>query len=175
MTSAFWLSKARTVGTLLALALVVVLAVRWGFNAVTQPFPQKAETPVCVESEVAVKDVLRPGAITISVLNAGGTEGLASRTLNDLVDQGFAEGDLANAPKDAKVGSVAIWTDDRKSPAVKLLRSYLGGKKVQIIKGDGTALGLNVIVGDQFAGVSKGRAKIVATSPTTVCTPPALS
>lgn len=175
MSYLYWLSRLRTVITLVVLTALVVFAVIWGFNRATQPFPQQAPTPPCVETPVAVDDVLRPAAITVSVLNAGGREGLARRTLDDLVTDGFSKGELGNAPKNAKVTSVAIWTDDRTSPAVRLLRSYLGGKKVQILKGGGTAIGLNVIVGEKFSGVSNGRSQIVAASATTVCTPPALS
>ncbi len=43
----------------------------------TEPFPEKADAPTCVDAVVAVGDVLRPGAITVSVLNAGGRDGLA--------------------------------------------------------------------------------------------------
>lgn len=175
MSTLAWISRLRTLITLVVLACFLVFAVVWGFNQVTSPFPEKAAAAPCVETPVTVDEVLRPGAITVSVLNAGGREGLASRTLADLVEQGFAKGDLDNAPEDAEVVSVAIWTDDPTSPAVRLLRSYLGGKKVQIIGSEGTAIGLNVIVGEKFPGVSAGRPQIVADKASTVCTPPALS
>lgn len=175
MTSLYWISRLRTLLTLLVLAALLVVGVTWGFNRVTAPFPEKAEDPTCVEVPVAVDDVLRPGAITVSVLNASGREGLAQRTLDDLVEQGFAKGELANGADDVEVRSVAILTDDPRSPAVRLLRSYLGGKKVQLIDGRGTSAGLNVVVGEKFSGVQKGRAQVVAASASTVCTPPALS
>ena len=173
--SAYWAARLRTIVTITVLALVVLLAVRWGFGAVTEPFPEKAEAPTCVNAVVQVDDVLRPAAITVSVLNSGGRDGLARRVLTDLADQGFAEGALANAPDDAKVDTVAIWAEDPNSPDVKLVRSYLGGKKVKIITGIGTAVGINVIVGDKFKTVGKGRAQIVAKQETTICTPPALT
>ena len=175
MNYLYWLSRLRTVITLAILAGFMIFAVTWGFNRVTQPFPEKVGSPPCINTPVAVDEVLRPGAITVSVLNAGGREGLASRTMDDLTAQGFAQGELDNAPDDAKVRSVAIWTDDRTNPAVRLLRSYLGGKKVQIVAGQGTALGLNVIVGEKFPGVKTGLPQIVAQSEGTVCTPPELS
>lgn len=175
MNTLYWLSRLRTLITLGVLAAVLIFAVVWGFDRVTQPFPEKSETAACVTTTVAAGETLRPGAITVSVLNASGRGGLAGRTLTDLVDNGFAKGALANAPDDADVPVVAIWTDDRTSPAVRLLRSYLGGQKVQIIDGGGTAIGLNVLVGEKFTGVQPGRAQIVTDQASTVCTPPAVA
>ncbi len=173
--SSFWLARLRTLVTLLALGALVLFAVQWGFGAVTEPFPERAEAPVCVDTPVQVDDILRPAAITVSVFNAGGRDGLAGRTLSDLADQGFARGDIGDAPDDSDVIRVAVWSDDPSAPDVKLVRSYLGGKKVRIINRRGSAPGITVIVGDKFGGVRKGRSEIVASSATTVCTPPALS
>src|SRR3712207_7224382 len=57
---------------------------------------------------------------------------LAARTMQDLVDQGFGEGDTANAPKNTDVALAEIWAPDGDSPAVKLVRTRLDRKSTRL-------------------------------------------
>ncbi|MGA8258343.1 MAG: LytR C-terminal domain-containing protein [Nocardioides sp.] len=172
--SGWLLARVRTVATLVVLGLLLVWGATWGFSSVTQPFPKDADTPVCVSTALTNGDVLRPGAITISVLNAGTRNGLASLTRDGLVERGFAQGVLDNAPPDTTVRTAEIWTNDPDNPAVALVRSYLGGR-VKVVERPPTVPGINVVVGDRFPGVRRGDRDIAILTDTRVCSPPILS
>ena len=162
----------RTTVTLAVLALLFVYAVVRGLDAVSEPFPEMAEAPVCVESEVTRGDVLRPGGITVSVVNAGRTTGLARSTLDDLVDQGFARGEVLNE-RNRRIRSAQVQAVGGGTPAVRLVRSYLGGR-VTVADREPPVEGIVVVVGDEFAGVRQGQPRIRVTADSTVCGPPAL-
>lgn len=163
----------RTVATLGVLALLLAYAVVRGLDAIAEPFPERADPPVCVESEVTAGDVLRAGGLTVSVVNAGETQGQARSTLDQLVDQGFNRGEITNLP-DEDVASAQIWSPGGRSPATRLVRSYLGGR-VQVVDRTSSVAGITVVVGDDFPGVRKGRSQVKVATDATVCGPPALS
>lgn len=166
------LGHLRTVATLGVLALLLAYAVTRGLSAVSEPFPQNADPPVCLESEVTAGDVLRAGGLTVSVVNAGETQGQARATLDELVAQGFDPGEITNLP-DEDVVSAQIWAPGGRSPATRLVRSYLGGR-VDVVDRTTSVAGITVVVGDQFPGVRKGRSQVKVATDSTVCGPPAL-
>lgn len=164
---------ARTSLTLAALCLVLVAAAIWGWQAATEPLPVKADRPVCVTTAVSAGDQVYPEQVTVSVYNAGTREGLAGRTMQLLTDAGFAEGQSGNVSTGAgaKVATVAIWTEQPQSPAVRLVASRLG-PNVSIERRSGPGAGVNVIVGDGFQRTVKGKRFIVAGEDTSICSPP---
>ncbi len=164
------IARIKAVATLVALGLVLVIAVSWAWAAITEPFPEREPTPACVDTVVREGEPLRPGAITVSVLNAGGEEGLARKTMDDLTSAGFDEGELGNAPDGTNVRRVEVWTTDRSDPASRLVRSYLG-KGVRLVERDGGEPGVDVVVGPRFVGVGKGISRIVLKDEATVCGP----
>lgn len=168
------LARLRTLVTLAALVLIMVLGVSWAWAKVTAPFPGNADadaTPICVDATVQSGDKVRPGAVTISVLNAGSREGLANQTLEQFVGAGFGAGELDNAPRDADVKRVQIWATDPDDPAVRLVRSYVG-QQTKVVKRDAGEPGVSVVVGDRFDTLKKGEKAITATHSTTICGPP---
>ena len=171
--SPLWLARLRTGATLLALLLVLFVAIRVGFTQVSEPFPQAEEIPICTSTELLAGDVVEPGDVTVSVLNAGGANGLAGRTLSDLADEGFGQGQLADAPDGApRVVNAQIWTTDGATAAVRLVRSHLTGK-VKIVEREGSAVGVTVVVGKKFGDVKDGRAKLRARDAEATCVPTA--
>lgn len=160
----------RTVTTLAALGVLLVLAAAWGWSALTAPLPSVSSGPTCVETPVDAGDTVTPTEVTVSVLNAGRRAGLASRTMTAFTGEGFNKGDSGNAPPKTSVGAVQIWTDDPGSPAVALVASRLG--RVKVVQRDVDAIGVVVVVGDRFGGVGKGPASVTATKGTTICSPP---
>jgi hypothetical protein len=162
----------RTAITLSALGVLLVLAGLWGWQAATDPLPAKVDTPICVATPVSAGDKVFPEQVTVSVYNAGQREGLAARTMQLLAEAGFAEGQSGNVTGPGnRVATVAIWTDDPDSAAVRLVATRLG-TDVDIERRDGPGAGVNVVVGDGFADVVKGRRFVVAGTDGTICSPP---
>ncbi len=168
------LRRFRSLATLGVLCVLLLVGVSWGWSSVTEPLPKTEDPPICVDTIVAAGDKVYPDQITVSVLNGGSREGLAGQTMDALVGQGFLEGQLANAPAKANVTDAEIWTDDPQSAAVLLVATYLAknGKGVVIREEETTALGVNVVVGDEFQAVIKGNKSVTADTDTTICSPP---
>ena len=164
-------ARLRSFATLAVLGLVLVLAAVWGWSAATQPFPERAGPPVCVDREFERGEKVSRGDVTVSVHNAGTRVGLAGLTMNLLVDAGFAEGSEGNARGGRKVARAQIWTDEPRNPGVRLVASHLG-KQVKVVKREHDAPGVLVVVGDRFEDLAKGRRTVTARAPATVCGPP---
>jgi hypothetical protein len=164
-------ARTRTLGTLLALAGLVLLSAMWGWSQVTKPFPGKVDPPPCVERTVAKGDKVFPQDVLVNVLNAGERNGLAGTVLKQLQDAGFSSGVTGNAPKGIKVGTAQIWSQHPGGPDTQLLKSWFGaGTKVE--SRGGQYPGLVLIVGDGFHQLAKGKKSFRATASSTVCSPP---
>jgi hypothetical protein len=111
--------------------------------------------------------------VTVSVLNGGRRQGLAARTMEDLIGFGFHEGDRGNLPDSVEVATAQIWTDDPASPAVALVSAHL--PDAEIIQRSVEHAGVVVVVGDQFGQVHDGLDSVEATTDTTICSPVGLS
>lgn len=158
--------RLRTALTMLVLVVVVIGAAAWGWNRLTDPIGEQASGP-CTDTEVAAGDRVTTDQVVVTVLNAGTRAGLASRTMSDLVAQGFVEGQLANAPDRTDVSRVQIWTDNPRSPVVRLVRSHLG--RVTVVRRDPVGRGVNVVVGNKFDELSNGRQRVPVRQDATLC------
>jgi hypothetical protein len=158
--------------TLGVLVVLLLLGVSWGYAQVTEPFPGKVDAPICVDTTHSAGDRIYPQDVTVSVLNASGREGLAGRVMSELVDEGgFAEGQTGNAPKGTQVARVEIWTKDKDSAAVLLVRSRLGQAEV-VEMADPGKVGIVVVVGAEFVDLFEGgRPSIVTDDDVVVCGP----
>lgn len=161
-------ARLRSLVTLAALGVLLLIAAVWGWSSLTEPFPAN-EDSVCVDRPVEEGEKVSRSDVTVSVLNAGTRNGLASLTMNLFEEAGFSPGQEGNAA-DAKVRTVQIWTDDRTDPAVKLVKSHLGPGARVVVREPSTA-GVQVVVGDDFEDLVQGRRSVTATSATTVCGP----
>ena len=161
---------ARSAITLAALGLLLLLAAAWGWNAATEPLPAKVDTPLCTTQSVAKGDKVFPQDVTVSVYNAGTREGLAGRVMQELTDDGFAEGQVGDT-RSGKVQNVEIWTTEPTNPAVLLVASHLGDG-VEVQRRDGVGVGVTVVVGDDFTKVVKGERSQVAADDAQICSPP---
>lgn len=161
----------RTTVTLLVLCALLIIAGAWGWHAAMKPLPAKIDSPICVDTSVAAGQDVYPQQVTVSVYNASRREGLASRTMQLLLDQGFSKGNIGNVSS-AKVSHVQIWTPEPESPAAQLVASHLG-RSVEIERRDGVGAGITVVVGDQFHRLSaKGAEFVTADDATEICSPP---
>lgn len=163
------LTGARTLLSLAVLALLVVVAGGWGWSMLTEPFPKKAEAPVCSPIDVRAGEHVFAAQVTVSVLNASRREGLAGRTIAALTGAGFAAGTSGNAPQGATVNAVQIWATDTDSPGVRLVAAWLPGAKV--VHKATTEPGVVVVVGDKFGGTGNGPKSITAKTDATICSP----
>jgi hypothetical protein len=163
-------SLARSALTLAGLALVVVLAAWWAWSAVTAPLPGSGSGDACSLTPVAEGEKVYPRDVTVSVMNAGGRDGLAGDTLAEFRDAGFDTASAANAPDRVKVSYAEIWTTEPKNPAVLLVASRLG-KKVDVVKKGDPGTGVVVVVGDGFGSLRKGKESVTAAYDTEICSP----
>jgi hypothetical protein len=168
------LRKFRSLATLSVLGVLMLVGVTWGWSAATSPLPDYEDPPICDNTTLAVGDNVYPDQVTVSVINAGGRDGLASQTMEQLVAKGFFQGSTTNGSAEAKVNGAEIWTDDPDSAAVRLVATYLAknGKGVTVKEQEPDELGINVVVGDGFEAVVTGRKSIAAKSDATICSPP---
>jgi hypothetical protein len=165
-------ARLRTLITLVALLVLMLVGVTWGWAQMTKPFPGKVDAPICVDTTYREGDQLSVQDVTVSVLNASGREGLASNTMARLVTDGFAEGQTGNAPKSTTVAGVAeIWVDEVPNAAARLLRARLG--KVPVVaRPDVNYPGIVVVVGDAFTDLRQGPESVVLKADAVVCSPP---
>ena len=165
-------ARLRTAITLAALAVLMLLGVTWGWAQMTKPFPGKVDAPICVDTSYRAGEELFVQDVTVSVLNAGSREGLAGRTLAELGDVGFAEGQSATAPKGTALSTPSeIWVDDVDNPGAKLLRARLG--KVPVVSHpEATYAGIIVVVGDSFGVLRQGPQSVILADDAVVCSPP---
>jgi hypothetical protein len=165
--------RLRTGLTLGVLGVLLLAAVSWGWNAFTAPLPapdlSAEEQPICVDRTIEAGSRIGPGDVVVSVFNGGTTAGLAGRTLTRLAGRGFVIGESGNAG--VRVPRVQIWAEDRRSPAVQLVRTHLA-RKVRIVQREGLGPGVTVVVGDDFGRLKPGRRKFPVRQDTTLCTPP---
>jgi hypothetical protein len=165
-------ARARTAITLAFLAVLMLVGVTWGWGQVSEPFPGKVDVPLCVDTSYAAGDELFVQDVTVSVLNASSREGLAGRTMGQLEDAGFAAGQTTNAPKGTTISAPAeIWVNDPDNPAAKLVRARLGRVPVKV-EPNNPAVGVTVVVADQFGELRDGPASVVLSADAVVCSPP---
>lgn len=164
-------ARARSAITLAVLAVVFSIGVAWAWAAVTEPFPEKEDPPICVETSYADGDRMTPGDIVVNVLNASSTEGLARETMEALVRKGFVEGSRSNTAAKTGKGSALIWTGDPDGAPAQLLKTYFG-PGAEVMQQSTTAPGISVIVGEGFPGIQDGKKSIKAKDDGTVCSPP---
>ncbi|MEQ6903826.1 LytR C-terminal domain-containing protein [Nocardioides sp. YIM 152588] len=164
-------ATARSGATMAVLAALFLGGIAWAWGEVTAPFPVKEDPPACVDTPVSSGERVRPGDVVVSVLNASRRTGLAGQTIDQLMDFGFSGGESGNATvAGASNVTAQIWTTDPRSPAVRLVRTYLGDG-VRIVEQPSDRPGVTVVVGQQFTGVTKGRKSVKAGKDTSVCAP----
>lgn len=162
--------KARSAITLAVLALLFAIGVVWAWSAVTEPFPELERTPDCVDEQFTAGSRLRPGDVLINVMNAGDQAGLARDTMDALVRYGFGEGSRGNATVAKGSSGPQVWTSEPRSPAARLVASYLG-PNADIVERTTSEEGITVVVGDSFPGVVEGMRSIRVQESTWVCAP----
>lgn len=164
-------ARIRSAVTLLGLLALLLAGVAWAWSALSEPFPEREKAATCHSTVVTRGEKVYPDQVTVSVLNAGSSQGLADRTLTELALSGLDRGQLGNAPDGTEVNIAQIWAEDANNPAVKLVLSFLG-KNAKVVRRDAPLPGVNVVVGEGFPGVREGRKFARAREDATICSPP---
>jgi hypothetical protein len=164
------LRSLRSTLTIIAMIALLAGAAFWGWGAATEPLPEAQDQPLCEDTPVETGQKVYPDQVTVSVFNASSRSGLAGRTAGLLLDEGFPEGDSGNAPKGTTVIHSQIWTSDPESPAVRLVKSYLGAQAT-VVEGEQLGLGVVVVVGEEFGELAKGRKSAKAVQAGFICSP----
>jgi len=170
--------------TLLVLTGILLGAAYYGWTSLSAPSEKpdtssatsasnapSAKEPRCTTvkrfskgQSIAAEDVI------VNVFNAGSIPGLASETLDSLVDKGFEQGAADNAPIDFAATNVTIVTKKRDSPAVRLVAMQFQGT-VRFADRPDLAPGVDVVVGDDFLSVDLEAQRILRLKrPVTTCT-----
>ena len=165
--------RVTTIVTLTALSVLLVIAAVTGFQALFAPVDEGAEptaSPTCTPQRVKAGKRLTSAQVTVSVFNAGNRSGLASRTLDDLVERGFKAGATGNAPGDADVKVVQVWTADLDDPAALLVARQFGPRTV-VREGHDLGVGVDVVVGSSYRGMVPAKRFIRVEQTEEVCVP----
>lgn len=157
--------------TLAVLAVIFLAGITWAWSRVTEPFPEKVEAAPCTDTLIREGEDVAPPQVMVTVLNAGGANGLASKTMDQLVGFGFGEGDTGNGPANSGPVSAQVWAKDPGDPAAILLASYLGTDVDIVDQGSGYP-GVTIVVGKRFKGAVEGRETVTSQTDSYVCTPP---
>lgn len=141
-----------------------------GFKLLTASADTFDEAPTCENRTVAEGEKLTSNLVTVNVYNASQRAGLANRVGINLQRRGFLAGTVANSASEVKPRGVAILTDDRDDPRVKLVAKQFDG--VKYVEPDINAPeGVTVIVGDDYKDLVKAPRDIKSDRSITVCVP----
>jgi len=161
--------RGATVGVSIVLFVVGLFV---GFKLLTASADTFDEAPTCENRTVAEGEKLTSNLVTVNVYNASQRAGLANRVGINLQRRGFLAGTVANSTSEVKPDGVAILTDDRDDPRVKLVAQQFEG--VEFSEPDiKIADGVTVIVGDGYKELVKASREIEADKTVTVCIPTA--
>jgi len=141
-----------------------------GFKLLTASADTFDEAPTCEDRTVAEGEKLTSNLVTVNVYNASQRAGLANRVGINLQRRGFLAGTVANSTSEVKPGSVAILTDDRDDPRVKLVAQQFGD--VEFAEPDINAPeGVTVIVGDDYKDLVEAPRDIESDRTISACVP----
>ena len=152
--------------TLAVLALLVVVAAVWGFGALTKPFPKDEPVAICEPTDVPAGGEVRRDQVVVSVFNGSKRSGLAGSTMAELVERGFVEGQVGDAPQPAS--TTQIWSSEPTNPAVVLVQQQF--RRADVVTGDQLGDGITVVVGEKFKSLKKKQVEsVLAEADATYC------
>jgi hypothetical protein len=124
----------RTAIVLAVLAVAVLIAGRWGWAQLTQPFGDEVAAatatsePTCTPAPGASPALPAPGEVTVNVYNASGISGLAGQTAEALAAAGFIVGAVDNDPLGKRLDGVGeVRSAPGSQPQVESLLRYIPG------------------------------------------------
>ncbi len=120
-----------------------------GFKLLTASADTFDPVPECENRTVEKGEELTTNLVTVNVYNASQRAGLANRVSINLQRRAFQAGTVANSASEIKPDAVAVLTDNREDPRVKLVAQQF--EDVEFSEPDiDVTEGVTVIVGDDF-------------------------
>jgi LytR cell envelope-related transcriptional attenuator len=162
--------------TLLVLLVILVIGVVIGVDKLLAPLPTTDEpvatpSPTCTVRAVKKGQRVVPRQVQVSVFNGGDRAGLAGKTMRALSRRGFRQGEVGNAPSRVKVRRAQVWTNLRNDDGARLVALQFGREtKVRFTRTD-LGPGVDVVVGDSFDRLAKGKRSVVVRRSSSVCVP----
>ena len=164
-----------TTVTMLVLCLVLALGAVWGWRSLFAPLPGISGEPdaaACTTETVDPGQRIRSSQVKVSVFNAGDRSGLADKVRTALSKRGFKPGEVGNAPGDSDIGSVEVWSTEKKDAKAALVARQFGAKlRVRVTDTD-LGPGVDVIVGNGFDKLVKAKRSIRVRASQDVCVRP---
>lgn len=165
------MSQVRGGSTILVAAVVFVLGLFVGMKLLTASADTGATETTCEDKTIAKGEKLTSNLVKVNVYNASQRAGLANRVSINLQRRGFLAGVVGNSTSEVKPDAVAILTDDREDPRIKLVAEQFEGVEYREPDID-VSDGVTVIVGDAYRDLVKGAPHdIEAGRELTVCLP----
>jgi hypothetical protein len=164
------MTESRGGGTVVVAVLFFVVATIVGWRLLTASADTFTEAPTCEDRTVAEGEQLPSNMVMVNVYNASQRAGLANRVSINLQRRGFQAGTVANSTSEIKPDSVAILTDDREDPRVKLVAEQFDEPEFHEPDIDVTE-GVTVIVGDAYEDLVDAPREIESDRSITVCVP----
>ena len=164
--------KITTAVTLLVLLVILGAMAVFGFERATAPLPSLGgkKTQDCSQAEKNVKTTISRREVQVSVFNASSRGGLAGTTLDKVESAGFKAGNAGNAPKDAKVRNVVVWTTKQDDSSAKLVALAFGRRTKVVVTDQDLGPGIDVLVGDRFTSLArKAPEKLKLPDPVATC------
>ncbi|CAN5320076.1 hypothetical protein BH09ACT10_BH09ACT10_26680 [soil metagenome] len=163
----------KTISTLAALVVILIFGAYTGTKLlIASPNVVKADTATCKDRTLAQGDKLTPNLVPVNVYNSGSTAGLANRVRINLQRKGFLPGVIGNSPGGVVAKAVTILTVDPKAPDAVLVAAQFNGVVEFAAPPAGVAEGVNVVLGNAYAGLKKDAPRAVAvTAPLSICEP----
>ncbi len=147
--------RLRTGLTLVVLVGLLVAAVVVGWRLLTTNIPLlNAAQPTCSNEKLPSGSRLESSQVTVNVYNSGSISGLANATMLSLNRRGFGAGVVADAPPRIKAKNVTIFDPRPKAPSVRLVKQQFAGKVAVRKRRADISAGVDVVVGDKFAGLA---------------------
>lgn len=166
-----------TAVTMLALIGILVLGTVWGWKALFAEIPGDEPSaadpsPTCTVERLDAGQKVRAKQVRVSVFNGGTRSGLAGETLGALIARGFQRGEVGNAPSDAGVRKVQVWSTVENDPRARLVARQFGKRVPVRFSDEDLGPGVDVIVGDGFRQLVKAPRTVTVRKTHEVCVSP---
>jgi hypothetical protein len=156
--------------TILVAVVVFVAGLLVGLKLLTASADTFEEAPTCENRTIAAGDKLTSNLVTVNVFNASQRAGLANRVSINLQRRGFLGGTVGNSTSEVKPDGVAVLTDDRDDPRVKLVAAQF--EDVEYAEPDIRAAdGVTVVIGDGYKDLVDAEREVESDREITVCVP----